>query len=162
MHFVGKRGAFFLSKSVSFAISKKKCTFASDFIIKLIMWTTEEICSTVTLCPAKYVLACTESNFLASDETKVIELHSRARAKYNRSEKNTDGGKLLNEDVSFTFEDNSVTSALRKSKFKYWIARVHTVTGTTRCIGSKRYPAELEIEGTDTSDIVTLTTKQAV
>ena len=161
MHFVGKRGAFFMSKSVSFAIWKKSCTFAQNFENST-MWTSEQICSTVVLCPAKYVTACTETNFLASDESKVITLRSRGRAQFNRSEKNTDGGKLQEEDITFTFEDNSVTAALRKSKFKYWIARIYTIEGYTRTIGSLRYPAVMELEGTDTNDTLTLKTKQEV
>ena len=126
------------------------------------MWTSEQICSTVTLCPARYVSACTETNFLASDESKVITLRSRARAQYNRSEKNADGGKLLKEDITFTFEDNSITAALRKSKFKYWVVRVYTIEGYTRMIGTLRYPAVMEIEGTDTNDTLVLKTKQEV
>lgn len=126
------------------------------------MWTSEQICSTVVLCPAKYVTACTETNFLASDESKVITLRSRGRAQFNRSEKNTDGGKLQEEDITFTFEDNSITAALRKSKFKYWIARIYTIEGYTRTIGSLRYPAVMELEGTDTNDTLTLKTKQEV
>lgn len=126
------------------------------------MWTSEEICSSVVLCPAKYVVACTETNFLASDDSKVVTLRSRGRAQFNRSEKNTDGGKLLEEDVTFTFNDNSVTADLRKSKFKYWVARVYTMDGYTRTIGSLAYPATLEMDGTDTSDTITLHTKQAV
>ena len=110
------------------------------------MWTSDQICSTVVLCPAKYVAACTETNFLASDDSKVITLRARARAQFNRSD----------------FEDNSVTAALRKSKFKYWVARVYTVEGYTRMIGSKRYPAVMELEGTDTNDTLTLKTKQEV
>ena len=161
MHFVGKRGAFFMSKSVSFAIWKKSCTFAQNFENST-MWTSEQICSTVVLCPAKYVTACTETNFLASDESKVITLRSRGRAQFNRSEKNTDGGKLQEEDITFTFEDNSITAALRKSKFKYWIARIYTIEGYTRTIGSLRYPAIMELEGTDTNDTLTLKTKQEV
>lgn len=126
------------------------------------MWTSEQICSTVVLCPAKYVIACTQTNFLASDESKVITLRSRGRAQFNRSEKNTDGGKLQEEDITFTFEDNSITAALRKSKFKYWIARIYTIEGYTRTIGSLRYPAVMELEGTDTNDTLTLKTKQEV
>lgn len=126
------------------------------------MWTSEQICSSVVLCPAKYVAACTDTNFLASDDSKVVSLRSRSRAQFNRSEKNTDGGKLLNEDVTFIFEDNSITAALRKSKFKYWVARVYTVDGNTRMIGSLRYPAVMELEGTDTNDTLILKTKQEV
>ena len=126
------------------------------------MWTSEQICSSVILCPAKYVAACTDTNFLASDDSKVVSLRSRSRAQFNRSEKNTDGGKLLNEDVTFIFEDNSITAALRKSKFKYWVARVYTVDGNTRMIGSLRYPAVMELEGTDTNDTLILKTKQEV
>ena len=134
------------------------------------MWTSEQICSSVVLCPAKYVTACTDTNFLASDESKVITLRSRGRAQYNRSEKNAAGGKLLEaaggklleEDITFTFEDNSVTAALRKSKFKYWVARVYTIEGYTRMIGSKRYPAVMEMEGTDTNDTLVLKAKQEV
>lgn len=150
------------AKSVSFAIPERFCNFAPNLAESGKMWTSEEICSTVVLCPAKYVAACTEANFLASDESKVVELRARARAQFNRSEKNTDGGKLLEEDITFVFEDNSITAALRKSKFKYWIARVNTVKGYTRTIGSLRYPAVLEMEGTDTSDTLTLRTKQEV
>lgn len=131
-------------------------------ISKINMWTSEQICSTVVLCPAKYVVACTETNFLASDDSKVVTLRSRGRAQFNRSEKNTDGGKLQEEDITFTFEDNSITAALRKSKFKYWVARVYTIEGYTRMIGSKRYPAVMELEGTDTNDTLTLKTKQEV
>ena len=126
------------------------------------MWTSEEICSTVVLCPAKYVQACTETNFLASDNSKVTTLRARSRAQFNRSEKNTDGGKLLEVDVTFTFEDASVTAALRKSKYKYWVARVYTSRGYTRTIGSLAYPAVLEMDGTDTNDSLTLKTKQPV
>ena len=126
------------------------------------MWTSDQICSTVVLCPAKYVAACTETNFLASDDSKVITLRARARAQFNRSEKNTDGGKLQEEDITFTFEDNSVTAALRKSKFKYWVARVYTIEGYTRMIGTMRYPAVMELEGTDTNDTLVLKTKQEV
>ena len=126
------------------------------------MWTSEQICSRVVLCPAKYVVACTDTNFLASDPSKVITLRSRGRAQYNRSEKNADGGKLLEEDITFTFEDNSVTAALRKSKFKYWVARVYTIEGYTRMIGTLRYPAVMELEGTDTNDTLVLKTKQEV
>ena len=126
------------------------------------MWTSEQICSSVVLCPAKYVTACTDTNFLASDPSKVITLRSRGRAQYNRSEKNADGGKLLEEDITFTFEDNSVTAALRKSKFKYWVARVFTIEGYTRMIGTLRYPAVMELEGTDTNDTLVLKTKQEV
>ena len=114
------------------------------------------------MCPSKYVTACTETNFLASDESKVVTLRSRGRAQFNRSEKNRDGGKLMEEDITFTFEDNSITSALRKSKFKYWIARIYTIDGYTRTIGSLRYPAVMELEGTDTNDTLTLKTKQEV
>ncbi len=126
------------------------------------MWTSEEICSTVVLCPVKYVQACTDTNFLASDDSKVISLRSRSRAQFNRSEKNTDGGKLLEEDVTFTFEDNSITSTLRKTKHKYWVARVYTSLGYTRMIGTLSYPAVLEMDGTDTNDTLTLHTKQPV
>ncbi len=126
------------------------------------MWTSEEICSTVVLCPERYVVATTETNFLASDPSKVITLRARGRAQFNRSEKNTDGGKLLEEDVTFVFNDNSITAGLRKSKFKYWVARVYTVQGYTRMIGSKNYPAVLEMDGTDTSDTVILHSKQPV
>lgn len=114
------------------------------------------------MCPAKYVVACTETNFLASDQSKVVTLRSRSRAQLNRSEKNTDGGKLMEEDITFTFEDNSITSTLRKSKFKYWIARINTIDGYTRTIGSLRYPAVMELEGTDTNDTLVLKTKQEV
>lgn len=126
------------------------------------METSEQICSTVALCPATYVKTSTKTNFLASDDTKVITLRARARAQFNRSEKNTDGGKLLEEDVTFSFEDNRVTAALRKSRFKYWVARIYTVNGYTRTIGSKNYPAVLEMDGTDTSDTLTLHSKQPV
>lgn len=126
------------------------------------MWTSEQICSTIVMCPAKYVVACTETNFLASDQSKVVTLRSRSRAQLNRSEKNTDGGKLMEEDITFTFEDNSITSTLRKSKFKYWIARINTIDGYTRTIGSLRYPAVMELEGTDTNDTLVLKTKQEV
>lgn len=144
---------------MSFAISKKSSTFAANFED---MWTSELICSSVVLCPAKYVTACTDTNFLSSDDSKVISLRSRSRAQFNRSEKNSDGGKLLEEDVTFTFNDSSITAALRKSKFKYWVARVYTAEGNTRMIGSLRYPAVLEMEGTDSSDTLTLKTKQEV
>ena len=126
------------------------------------MWTPEQICSTVVLCPAKYVTACTETNFACSDASKVVTLRARGRAQYNRSEKNTDGGKLLEEDITFTFEDNSITAELRKSKFKYWVARVYTIEGYTRMIGTMRYPAVMELEGTDTNDTLVLKTKQEV
>ena len=122
----------------------------------------EQICSTVVLCPSKYVDACTKTNFLASDESQVITLRARARAQFSRSEKNTDGGKLMEEDVTFNFEDNTITAPLRKSKFKYWVARVYTIEGYTRMIGSMRYPAVMELEGTDTNDTLTLKTKQEV
>ena len=160
MHFVGKRGAFLMPKFVSFGMSDILCNFAPDF--RSIMWTSEQICSTVVLCPHKYVAACTETNFLALDDSKVITLRSRGRAQFNRSEKNTDGGKLLEEDITFTFEDNSITAELRKSKFKYWVARVYTIEGYTRMIGTLRYPAVMELEGTDTNDTLTLKTKQEV
>lgn len=160
MHFVGKRGAFLRQKVCLLPFQKKAVPLHR--ISKISMWTSEQICSTVVLCPAKYVAACTETNFLASDESKVITLRSRGRAQFNRSEKNTDGGKLQEEDITFTFEDNSITAALRKSKFKYWVARVYTIEGYTRMIGTLRYPAVMELEGTDTNDTLTLKTKQEV
>ena len=120
------------------------------------------LCAAVKLCPHSQVESTTARSFTPQSQNYVVSLLGNSRATIQREVSKQNSGMVEETEVSFSVNNPANTLPLRKYNYHWYVALIQTTDGNEILIGSKDYPAELSISGSDTSDTITLIVRKPI
>ena len=107
------------------------------------------VCSSVRLCPAKYVVSATARGYQTRSDGPEVVLRGQSRAVLDWEKQSVDGMPAERLTVTLSIDRPQAVSALRRSGYLRWVGCLLTADGNTLCIGSPDMPATLSVSGSD-------------